>query len=161
MNNYIDLNGREIPLDGLDREEKTLVEELETQAQILSWNGFENYWSRRVAQFYDSRGVSRKQSSQSAVFKIAQDLTNRIGIQEGHVRPPDYRDELEAIIQSRFRTRREFCQKTGLSEDMLSHVLARRKHLSIESLVQVLDAIGYRIQLVPKVEVPVEPVTAK
>ena len=42
------------------------------------------------------------------------------------MRQGDDRDELVRIIADRFTTRREFCEAAGVSEDMLSHVLARR-----------------------------------
>jgi hypothetical protein len=41
---------------------------------------------------------------------------------------------------------------------MLSHVLARRKHLSLESLTEALARIGYTLQIMPLQ--PVEPVAA-
>ena len=53
------------------------------------------------------------------------------------------------LIHAKFRTRREFCEATGLSEDMLSHVLAKRKNLSIETLAEALAQIGYTIHITP------------
>jgi len=38
-------------------------------------------------------------------------------------RLPDYRDELEELIRTRFPSQQAFCQATGLSEDMLQPVL--------------------------------------
>lgn len=67
----------------------------------------------------------------------------------GLARPSDYRDELETLIQSKFRTRRGFCQATGLSEDMLSHVLAKRKNLAVDTLAEALGKIGYALHIVP------------
>ena len=66
--------------------------------------------------------------------------------------PPDYRDELEALIREHFPSRRAFCQATGLSEDMLSHVLAGRKDLSLEALTRALGRIGYRLHITPMPE---------
>jgi hypothetical protein len=149
-NSYTDLKGNTYRLDDLDPEERRLVKDLRRRAETHpDWNDFENYWTRAVAALYDGRGLSRKESSQTAVYKIAQDLGSRLGIAAGLVRPPDYRDQLEALIRERFRTRREFCEATGIAEDMLSHVLARRKHLSIESLMQALTRIGYTLRIAP------------
>lgn len=67
----------------------------------------------------------------------------------------DYRDELEELIQSNFPNRRAFCKAAGLSEDMLSHVLKGRKHLSLESLTRALERIGYKLRILPAV--PGEP----
>jgi hypothetical protein len=151
LNNiYVDQKGRELPLTGLDPQERQLVAELQHHAQSKpDWNAFENYWTAAVAAFYDSRGISRRQSHETVVYKIAQDLSGRLAVRAGLARLPDYRDELEEIIRTSFRTRREFCHATGLSEDMLSHVLAHRKHLAIETLTQVLDRIGYTLRIVP------------
>lgn len=91
----------------------------------------------------------RKQSRQTAVYRIAQDLGSRIAIQAGFARMPDYRDELDELIRSRFKTRREFCRATGLSEDMVSHVLARRKHLAVDTSQEALSKIGYSLRIVP------------
>jgi hypothetical protein len=155
QNSYVDLKGRELPLDGLDAQERQFVAELQQRAKSHpDWDDFENSWTATVAAFYDARGPARRESRETVVYKIAQDLSSRLAIAAGQARPPDYRDELEAIIRKSFRTRREFCAATGLSEDMLSHVLAHRKHLAIETLTQALDRIGYTIRLVPCREEP-------
>jgi hypothetical protein len=149
---YVDLKGNQIPLGGLDNEELELVRALQHRAETRpDWIDFGNYWVGAVADLYDARGVPRSQSRRTAVFRIAQDLSGRLAIAAGMARPPDYRDELEEIIRTRFKTRREFCRATGLSEDMLSHVLARRKHMSIDRLVEALDHIGYELRIAPRV----------
>jgi hypothetical protein len=150
---YVDLKGHEFALSGLDAEERRLVAELRARYdQSPLWNEFENYWANAVAAFYDARGLTRRESRQKAVYRIAQDLGNRLAIAAGLARVPDYRDELDEIVRTRFRTRREFCEATGLTEDMLSHVLARRKHLSMEALIGALSRIGYAVRLVPQEE---------
>ncbi len=114
-----------------------------------NWTDFRNYWTREVAAFYDARGLSRPQSRQRVAYRIAQDLSSRLGIAAGMIRPDDYRDELAELIREQFPSRRAFCEATGLSEDMLSHVLAGRKDLSIAALTKALARIGYRLRLVP------------
>ena len=148
---YTDLEGREIPLDGLDREERKLVAVLKRRARTRrDWNDFDNSWIQAVDEFYRARGLTRAQIRRTAVFQIAQDLSGRIAVAAGLARPPDYRDELEELVRSRFNTRREFCEATGLSEDMLSHVLARRKHVAIDTLSEALGRIGYTLRIAPK-----------
>jgi hypothetical protein len=148
---YVDQKGREWPLGGLDPQERKLVAELQQRAKGgPDWNDFDNYWTTRVAAFYDGRGLSRRESRETVVYKVAQDLSGRLAVAAGLARPPDYRDELEQIIHKSFRTRREFCAATGLSEDMLSHVLAHRKHLAIDTLAQALERIGYALRIVPR-----------
>jgi hypothetical protein len=48
-----------------------------------------------------------------------------------------------------FPTRAAFCKAAGISRDMLSHVQAGRKDLSLESVSKALERIGYRLSFVP------------
>jgi hypothetical protein len=41
---------------------------------------------------------------------------------------------------------------SGIGEDMLSHVLAGRKDLSLGALTPGLKRVGYRLRIVPTVE---------
>jgi hypothetical protein len=150
---YRDLEGREFPLAALDDGERKLIAEIRRYAATRpEWHEFDNYWLKAVRELYTTRGLSRKETVQTAVFRIAQDLSSRIALAAGLVRQPDYRDQLAAIARDRFKTRRDFCEATGLSEDMLSHVLARRKHLSMETLTQVVERLGCVLRIVPVVE---------
>src|SRR5207248_2726918 len=108
--------------------------------------------TREAAAFYDARGVPRPESRRSAVYRVAEDLWSRLGIAAGLVRPPDYRAELDGLIRHKYATRRAFCEATGLSEDMLSHVLAGRKDLSLGALTKALERIGYRVAIAPMAE---------
>jgi hypothetical protein len=147
---HVDLKGREVCLSGLEPEERALLGRLRRRARAHpDWMAFSNYWMGEVAAFYDARGLTRAQSRQTPVYRVAQDLCSRLGIAAGLVRAPDYRVELEDLIREEFRTRRAFCEASGLSEDMLSHVLAGRKDLSLEKLTGALERIGYRLRIVP------------
>jgi hypothetical protein len=48
-----------------------------------------------------------------------------------------------------FSSRRAFCEATGLSEDMLSHVLAGRKDFALDTLTEALAKIGYGLPFLP------------
>ena len=147
---YTDLKGRTIDLGELEDAERDLIQELiDRQRRESNWQAFSNYWMPRVANFYLPRGLSRRQITAKAAWKIAQDLDGRLAIRLGLARPSDYRDELEELIRDRFPTHRAFCEATGISEDLLSHVLARRKHLAIDTLSDALQRIGYRLHIVP------------
>jgi hypothetical protein len=151
---YVDLDGREIALGGLNPDERGLIARLCRRARTHpDWTEFDNYWMREVGAFYDARRVPRRVSRESAAFRIAQDLSSRLGIAAGLIQPDDYRDDLEELIRAKFPSRRAFCQATGLSEDMLSHVLAGRKDLSLESLTRALKRVGHRLRIVPAAEV--------
>jgi hypothetical protein len=147
---YVDLYGRSISLKSLDADERGLVASLRRRAATNpAWHEFRNLSVKALAQFYEPRGVSRRKVVSTPVWRIAADLTGRLGIKQGVMRAPDYRDELEHLIATRFKSRRAFCEATGLSEDMLSHVLARRKDLSIQTLAKALAKIGCLIHIVP------------
>lgn len=149
-NLYIDLRGRHFNLSDLDDEERSVLEDFRALAATdVEWHDYENEHTRRVGEFYTARGLTRRQIVDSDLWKITQDIGGRLGIERGIFRTPDYRDELEAIIRERFTTRREFCRATGIREDMLSHVLAGRKDLSIESLSTALAKIGCTLRIVP------------
>ena len=146
---YRDLRDTEIPQNELDDDERQLVAQLQARAAKSDWNSFDNHWTKTVGDFYSRRGLSRREITQTAPWKIASDLSGRLAIDEGQARAPDYRDELEDLIRSRFPTRRAFCEATGLSEDMLSHVLARRKHLAIDTLNNALLRVGFTLRIAP------------
>ncbi len=151
MNEYIDLYGREIDLSELESSERSLVAELlAAGAKKPEWNEYRNYFMAKVGDFYKGRGLNRRETLQTVGWRIGQDQSSRLGIAQGHIRPSDYRSEIERIIAEKFATRREFCEATGIAEDMLSHVLARRKDFSIHALADALDKIGYSLHVVPK-----------
>jgi hypothetical protein len=70
----------------------------------------------------------------------------------GLARLGDYRDDLQELIEDRFPSQRAFCQASAIGEDMLSHVLAGRKDLSLGALTEGLKRIGYRLRIVPAVD---------
>jgi hypothetical protein len=146
---YLDLKGRSHSLADLDTEERALIRELTGHAGSHSWSDYSNFWMPKVSELYSRRGLSRGEVLRTVVYRIAQDLGSRLAVAEGLARPPDYRDDLAELIRTRFRTRREFCEATGVSEDMLSHVLAKRKHLAIDTLTEALGRIGYTLHIAP------------
>ena len=157
---YVELDGDEISLESLDVDERKLVNTLKRRAAAEPhWHEFGNFWMKLVGNFYLARGMPRKRITRSRVWKIAQDLDGRLAVAQGIARVPDYRDAIEEIILTRFKSRREFCKKTGLSETMLSHVLAGRKHLAIDTLIKALSRIGCTLKIVP--QIPPEPAPRK
>jgi hypothetical protein len=147
---YTTLKGEVIPLTALDADERRLLDELtDFQRNHPDWASFSNHWLGRVAEFYAARGLARRQVRDTAVYRVAQDLDSRLAVRAGLARVPDYRDELEGLIRTHFRTRRAFCEATGISEDLLSHVLARRKHLAIDTLSEALGRIGFGLRIAP------------
>jgi hypothetical protein len=151
---YVDLNGHEIALAGLDAEERHLVARLRRRARTHpDWTDFDNYWTRTVAAFYEARGVPRRVSRDSIPFRIAQDLSSRLGIASGLVRPDDCLGDLEDLIRDKYPSPHAFYRATGLSEELLEPVLAGRADLSLETLLKGLERIGYTLRVQPLPEV--------
>jgi len=147
---YVDLSGRVYALAGLDREERELLAKIKGFAETKpQWLVYQNFWMPEVARLYEARGLTRKQVIETPIYRVAQDMGSRLGVAQGVMRLSDYRDELEHLILTRFKTRRQFCEATGLSEDMLSHVLARRKNLAIDTLNAALEKVGYTVHIAP------------
>ena len=150
-NFYDDAEGNPFDLSQLDSEERELVRDLVAYAAQHSdarTGQYHNYYVRRVAEFYENRGLSRKEITKTIVWQIAQNIAGRLMVASGIARDSDdYREKLDALIRNKFGSRRKFCEATGISEDMLSHVLAKRKHLSIQALSDALAKIGYGIQI--------------
>ena len=151
-NRYFDIRGHMIDTSSLDDQERGLIDELDQFAKDhpdARTAEFENFWMRRVGDFYLDRGLKRREVTQTISWRIAQDINSRLMLAAGLAKRSDYRDELENLIHLKYKSRRAFCEETGLSEDMLSHVLSKRKHLGIQTLAQALAKIGYTLHIAP------------
>ena len=72
----------------MDAAERRLLARLKRRCRTHpDWPDFTNYWMGEVAAFYDARGLSRTESRQTAVYRIAQDLCSRLGVAAGLVSP--------------------------------------------------------------------------
>lgn len=162
-NEYTDRRGESLDLSSLDREERDLVAELLRYAETYSdarQAEFWNFYPRRVGDFYAARGLSRTEIVRTLVWRIAQDINGRLLVAAGLAKDSDdYREKLDALIREKYGSRRRFCELTGVTEDMLSHVLAKRKHMSIQALSNALAKVGYTIQIapIPGTSPPVQP----
>jgi len=123
------------------------IQDYETR-HPADWDGFDNFAYAAVASSM-MRGMDAGQVVTIRPFPITEDLSARVMLRTGLVAQPSYRGDLRDIADSKFKTRRSFCKATGLSEDMLSHFLAGRKELSLESLDAALRRIGYRVGVLP------------
>jgi hypothetical protein len=147
---YVDLHGTRYVWAVLDAEERQLVKELKDCAKrTTEWAGFRNTYIQKVGDFYQARGLTRQEITRTPVWAIAQDLAGGLHIAANQAKRSDYRDELELLIQSRFGSRRAFCDATGLSVDMLNQVLAKRKNFGIETFSPALERIGYVLHIAP------------
>src|SRR5690606_27640316 len=100
---YTDCQGNTFSLSALDADELALIDELQKfAAEKPEWTVFRNRYTPTLANFYEPRGLTRRQITETLPWRIAQDLASRIGLAEGWMRPGDYRDELETLIRTQF-----------------------------------------------------------
>ena len=153
---YTDLHGKEHSLSGLTAPERSTLARLKKLAAANpDWMTYSNQLMVELEKLLPASGKSRREFTQSLVYRLGQDIGSRLGVAQGKMRLSDYRDELQQLIATRFRTRREFCEATGLSEDMLSHVLAKRKNLAIDTLADALAKVGFAIHIRPVANISV------
>lgn len=150
---YVDLDGEPHDLSKLTQVERELLDDLVGFAAEHpdAWScEYANYFVRRVGNFYESLGLARSEIIKTTIWRVAQDISGRMMVEAGLARvSSDYPDELNTVIQKKFGSRREFCKATGISEDILSHALSKRKNLAIDTLSEALAKIGYTINIVP------------
>ena len=72
---------------------------------------------------------------------VCDDLEARLGIAQGKVAPPDYRDYLADLIEERYGSRYQFCKQTGIDPGHLSRVLANRADLSLSLLQKIMTML--------------------
>jgi transcriptional regulator with XRE-family HTH domain len=131
---YQTITGRPIPLSKLSRLEKDFLSRVRQKYRgRQEWTRFAAWWNAE----FTKAGLSTK----SPVYRICQDLEARLGIHQGSVSHPDYRDSLADLIDSRFGSRQEFCQATGVDPGQLSRVFAGRSDLSLKALQKVLEVL--------------------
>lgn len=135
---YHTITGRRIIVTKLSKSEKELLERVRDKYNArLEWTRFAAWWN---AEFSKS-GLS----TSSPVYRICQDLEARLGIHQGSVSAPDYRDFLADLIEGRFGSRAEFCHATGVDPGQLSRVFAGRADLSLRALQKVLEVLQARL----------------
>ena len=152
MNYYRTLDGEIFNLDELTDQQKRIYTEVKYAYDTNpEWTEFSNLWITKLKEAL--AGKEPASIVEEPIFKICQDLESRLGIRQGYTREPDYRDLLADIISRHFKSRYQFCKEIGIDEGYLSAVLARKKHLSIEKLQEILDKLDHRIIFVEKVGV--------
>jgi hypothetical protein len=131
---YQTITGRSISLGKLSRGEKEFLAQVQQKYHgRLEWTRFAAWWGAE----FTRAGLS----TSSPVYRICQDLEARLGIEQGSVSPPDYRDFLADLIDSQFGSRQAFCQAAGVDPGQLSRVFAGRADLSLQALQKVLEVL--------------------
>lgn len=142
---YRTITGRHLDLAGLGRAERDFLGSVQTKyAAGAEWSAFAGWWTTEIR----AVGLSRK----SAAYRICQDLEARLGIAQGKVAAPDYRDFLADLIEERYGSRYRFCKETGVDPGHLSRVLSSQSELSLQNLQRILGALHASLVIQPEEE---------
>ncbi len=140
---YKTVTGRTLDLSKLNPQERTLLRAAVTKYRTKpEWCEFTAWWMPRFAK----TGLDRE----SKVYRICQDLEGRLGLAQGKVAPPSYRDSLADLIEAAYGSRYQFCKQTGFDPGQLSRVLNRQGDLSIQSLNEILKKVHGALLIVPE-----------
>ncbi len=117
---YVDLKGREHSLHALEPGERELVKRCIAYAKDHpDWPEYANWWMPEVSRSYVPRGMSRREIIETVAYRIAQDLESRQMLAMGVARRSDERDTLENLIGGHYKSIHDFCDATGISEEIL------------------------------------------
>ena len=142
---YRTITGRTLDLARVTPREGALLREaLKRVRKTGGWNRFAAWWLKA----FNESGLQ----DSSPVFRICRDLEARLGIGEGKVAPPDYRDYLADLIEERFESRYRFCAETGIDPGQLSRVFAGKADLSADLLRRALKALDAHLEVRPNRE---------
>jgi hypothetical protein len=146
---YKTITGRRLDMSNLTKPERAFLGDMyKAYEKGPSWSEFGSLWS--VA--FDRSGLPKE----SVVYRICQDLEARLGIAQGTVAPPDYRDYLADLIDERYGSRYRFCKETGVDPGHLSRVFASRSELSLQSLQKILQALHAALVIQPQEAITAE-----
>jgi hypothetical protein len=153
MKKYQTLKQEIYDLDALPPEQQSVYEAVwNFYQQAPDWDTFTAFWLAQIDRLHPQ--LSRKDITETPLFKICEDMDARLAINQGYTRPGDYRDALQSIIEQKFPSRYAFCQTVGLDEGYLSRVLNKRQHISMKKLAHILDTLGYEVIIREKTDHP-------
>jgi hypothetical protein len=128
---YRTITGREISLLELSPAERQFLARVREKYETApTWTGFASWWLEE----FQRSGLPIT----SVAYRISDDLEGRLGIAEGRVAHPDYRDYLLDLIEEKYGSRYEFCKQTGVDPGQLSRVFASKADLSLPHLSELL-----------------------
>ena len=140
---YTTITGRRFDLSGLDDAELRFLNAVHHEYQGRpEWTAFGSWWVARLETADLPTGCLS--------YRICQDLEARLGIAQGKVALPDYRDYLADLIEERYGSRYRFCKESGIDAGHLSRVLARRADLSLQSLEKIMGALDAALVIRPE-----------
>ena len=142
---YETIMGRWLDCSRLEAREKSFLGLVDRKYKARpGWNAFASWWN---VQFQKT-----DLKTDSVAYRICQDLEARIGIEQGKVSPPDYRDFLADLIEERYGSRYRFCRQTDIDPGQLSRVFAGRADLSLKALQKILMALNAALVIQPEAQ---------
>jgi transcriptional regulator with XRE-family HTH domain len=140
---YQTITGRTLDLGGLNEKEGAFLAAIERRyGKQPEWSEFAARWTGK----FQRSGLP----AESVAYRICQDLEARLGIAQGKVAAPDYRDYLADLIEERYGSRYRFCKETGIDPGHLSRVFASRSELSLQNLQRILEALHAALVIQPE-----------
>jgi hypothetical protein len=145
---YETLTGRVVDTGRLAARERGALAELqEAYAASPPSDAFAAMWTRKVFPLLSRLAANERPTH--PLYVIAQDLELRLGVAQGAVAPPDYRDYIVDRIEERYGSRYRFCQETGIPQAFLSQVLSGSKDFSVATLRRAAEALDLSLALLP------------
>jgi transcriptional regulator with XRE-family HTH domain len=140
---YRTITGRRFDLNHLTNAERSFLADVNRRYEKApGWSEFGSWWA---TEFKNS-----PLPQESVAYRICQDLEARLGIAQGTVAPPDYRDYVADLIEERYGSRYRFCRETGVDPGHLSRVFASRSELSLQSLQKILQKLHATLVIQPQ-----------
>jgi len=137
------ITGRALDLKWLDAKERDFLAAVQAKYEKEpAWSAFAAWWPKELQR----RGLS----ADSVTHRICQDLEARLGIAQGKVAAPDYRDYLADLIDERYGSRYRFCKATGTDPGHLSRIFAGHSELSLQTLQKILEQLGAALVIEPE-----------
>ena len=137
------ITGRTLDLGKLGKKEREFLAAVQRRYERRpEWSKFASWWADEFRR--------SGHPATSIAYRICQDLEARLGIAQGKVSPPDYRDYLADLIAERYGSRYRFCKKTGIDPGHLSRVFASRSELSLQTLQRVLENLHVALVIQPE-----------
>ncbi len=137
------ITGRVLCLEELGEEEhRLLLAVYQRFFEHHEWSEFGTWWMEK----FRRSGVG----TESPVYRVGQDLEARIGIAQGQVAVPDYRDYLADLIEERYGSRDRFCEQTSIDPADLSRALASDSEPSLQRLQPILEPIRATLVIRPE-----------
>ncbi len=103
---YRTITGRHLDLGGRPDVERSFLGTVQERYEgAPEWSAFGRWWAAEIKE----AGLAEN----SVAHRICQDLEARLGIAQGKVAAPDYRDYLADLIEARYGSRYRFALRTS------------------------------------------------